>query len=444
MITTLTINDTPRSALRISSASMHLPPAMLQGSRKPGFLIQGGVVTPWYWQGFAIIEGERYVYSEELALSPWEDIYSRPFPVVIALLSSLTKLLEAAAITWFVPDFSLFLVETNGILLLPEDIRELQLGDVTGDTRIKGYERWIRPGMKGERAISYETVSFLYCTLTGTAPLEDHDSREDSYTPVPIGLLVPSIRKEDAVWIDTILTTPPGKESDSLETLREHLHKLTYLPVHPSKREKPAAALTPFLEKQAKRAARKRFLRKRGTLLAVVLIIILSAIGVGISGVKKSLEPPATAGFSQEETAVFYYESQNNLDATALGQTLARGVKSPAERIMTNLFVTSKTRQAYEGDDHYMPADEWVAEGKPELLENTMVFGVTGLQLSRIDDDTLLASYSYWLPDIREESDGPVSSQVIEYSIVEEIDLSAKRDYWLITAIRRIREQAVE
>jgi hypothetical protein len=70
--------------------------------------------------------------------------------------------------------------------------------------------------------------------------------------------------------------------------------------------------------------------------------------------------------------------------------------------MVTNFFVLSRVRQAYEANETVIPAQEWVNAGSPPT--ETTIFGVSDLTLEPLDSNesdgetTFLASYRLWLP----------------------------------------------
>ncbi len=436
---TITIDGRKKTALAISSASASVPPSVRNGRGEPGTFYDGKAVHEWYWQGFTQLNGKRYIYFEPMEILPLQALYSMPWNEAFERIAEIAELMRLSRPGVFLPADAIFLVAGRGILLLPRSIIEMQITGKSAEEVRETSEQWIRPGFRGEGTSVYLLTEYLYRLLTGHVPLGDEDSRDDSYTPLPPHLLNQQIPEKESRWIQNMLTAKSVSDLPDIdEWIRQFNTRRKVLVMAAPPVSSPL--LDSYLISRAKRVKRKRFLRKRGTLImglgAAAVMILLFAISM----ITRALEPPQTAGLEPEEMIAVYYQSQNDLDTELLNDTLDRGVRSEAENMVTNLFVTSRTRLAYEQNDGIFPAQEWLDQGRPPVEPGTIVYGITSLELTQIDDFTFRAEYDFWLPDSGSDSEEDAESGIgiLKQHIVEELDVRQEKDYWLITEIRRI------
>ncbi len=440
MIETATINEKQKTLLYISSEDTTIPSNILQGKRESGYLYKDGKLSEWYWQGFTQQNGNRYIYFEPIKLLHLEALFTLEKAELLKRISDIAELLKIVSCKRFIPQDALYLIEGGGILLLPFTIMELQNTGKNSDQVESTYEKWVRPGFRDEKISVYQLASYIYHYIAKEAPLENPDARDDSYKPVPINLYPGKLNPKAGVWIQKVLN---AKKTDEIQDISTWIEEFKVLrndffiknPIDTS------VKLESYLASREKRVKKNRFLRKRGNLLIASIVSLAAIIAVLVSILSNALAPPATVGLPPEEMLALFYQSQNTLDTELLGDCLDRGVKSEAENMVTYLFVTSRTRLAYEQNDGLVSAQEWLDQGKPEVDPTSMIFGITGLEITQLDEDTFLAEYTLWAPSSGEESGeegADTGLRVEQRSISEELDVRLKKDYWLITEIRKI------
>ena|GEM_PF-3718220 len=446
MIETAIINEKQKTLLYISSEKTNIPSNILQGKRESGYLYKDGKLSEWYWQGFTQQNGNRYIYFEPLKLLHLEALFTLEKTELLKRISDIAELLKIVNCKRFIPQDALYLIEGGGVLLLSFSIMELQNTGKNSDQVESTYEKWVRPGFRDEKISVYQMASYIYHYITKEAPLENPDARDDSYKPVPINLYPGKLNPKAGVWIQKVLN---AKETDEIQDISTWIEEFKVLrndffienPIDTS------VKLESYLASREKRVKKKRFLRKRGNILLASAVSLVTIIAVLASILSNVLAPPATVGLLPEEMLALYYQSQNTLDSELLADCLDRGVKSEAENMVTYLFVTSRTRMAYEQNDGLVSAQEWLDQGKPEVDPTSMIFGITDLEITQLDEDTFLAEYNLWSPSSGEEPDDDeayTGNIVDQTSIKEELDVRLKKDYWLITEIRRIDSTLVD
>jgi hypothetical protein len=446
MIETATINGTQKTLLYISQEETTIPSNILQGKRESGYLYKDGELREWYWQGFTQQNGNRYIYFEPLKLLHLETLFTLEKTDFLDRMSDIAELLKIVNCKRFLPQDALYIIEDGGILLLPFSIMELQTTGKNIDQVESTYEKWVRPGFRDEKISVYLLASYLYHYIAEEAPLENLEARDDTYKPTPINLYPGTLNPKAGLWIQKILN---AKKTDEIQDISTWIEEFSVLrddffienPIDTS------VKLEAYLASREKRVKKKRFLRKRGNILIASAAAFAAIIAVLVSILSNVLAPPATVGLPPEEMIALYYQSQNSLDSELLGDCLDRGVKSDAENMVTYLFVTSRTRLAYEQNDGLVMAQEWLDQGKPEVDPTSMIYGITNLDITQLDEDTYLAEYDLWAPSSGEEPENDetyAGNRVDQMSIREELDVRLKKDYWLITEIRRIYSKVVD
>ncbi len=441
---TLHIRGEEKSLIYISPQKTAVPANLLQGRKEAGWIYRNGNLEEWVWQGFAQHEGARYIYFDAQPLQPLETLFSMSGERAIAHLIEIGALFDLLRVDRFIPEDALYLLEGGGVLMLPPSIIELQVTGKTEQILYDTHEKWVRPGFRGPAAAVYQLSSLLYRIIGGSAPLDDQEARDDGYRPIPLQLLNTKLPDDAAGWLGAILNARKAQDLPAIEQWLASLklHSETLIAAARSS-PSPSPQLDQFLTRRAKRVGRIRFLRKRGTLLIVSIAALAVVLTIAVPMVTRALQPPATAGLSPEQMLGVYYESQNTLDSVLLEDCLARGVKSDASNLVTYLFVTSRTRLAYEQTDGIIRAEEWIAEGMPEIPEGYFVYGIVNLEIVQLDADTFIAEYDMWLPQSADENEVTSQTGSAGMHIVEELDVRAVKDWWVITEIREISRESL-
>jgi len=115
-------------------------------------------------------------------------------------------------------------------------------------------------------------------------------------------------------------------------------------------------------------------------------------------------------------------------------------------RTVVHLFATSRVREAHEMRNPHINAQQWVLDGRPEVQEAAMIFGIVNFQILEIlpfdQDYRVLVRYELFMPDVQEivqedGSPGTLTSYMVE-EIEEYIFLGQHRNAWKIRLIERL------
>jgi len=203
------------------------------------------------------------------------------------------------------------------------------------------------------------------------------------------------------------------------------------------------------LEKAAKKEALSTFMRKRGALVGGIAGGLALAALVVVSTIQARNDGPSMIGRSPIQVAEAYYQGLSGLDIETLeaaGDPKAKEISADSTMV-TNLFILTKTRLAYEGIDTLARAGDWLAAGRPPLDSGKMLFGVTGLELKEESASpssesgssrSIRALYSLWY---MERSGDEIGAElaVIEEKREDDLRLELTKKGWRIVGLERRR-----
>lgn len=455
------IKDTPMTSICIGSSSGELPKHLMTGEKSCGYIVRDDEVTPWYWQAISDRGEERFLVFDRLAILPFSEINRSLRPQAYTLLRSLAEALQKVPAGFvhptngFLETWRMFFLEEGGFLLLPESLSQIMLFSTSDADRFFHLGRYFKPNVEHPFGLCHQFTQFLYQAVTGFAPFEDADVREDRWRHLPLALGFTALNSESAQWIDWVLAMEPKEQREQVsaaysaeENLSWWLEKTAALNWPTTDESQPLEVLEQqhrnvqeFRTSQHRRATRRIFWRKRGALVvttSLIAILVFSIIG---TIVYRELQPPSTAGMSPPQIIYEFIEAQNSLDVSNMGASLARGTKNPYEMEVSGLFVSTKVRQAYEGVDPVMRADTWWEQGKPAIPETSMVYGTLSAEIIQIDESTFRAVLHTLSPLLDgEEESTPGFLLLHEIERIIDFDFRNTKGYWQITNITPIKE----
>lgn len=228
-------------------------------------------------------------------------------------------------------------------------------------------------------------------------------------------------------------------------------------------------------KKQEHRVETKRWFRKHRTLLISICTILVVGFFVGIFFFSSSQDKPTSQGLTSSQTLEMFYSAMNTLDVDqALGCTYGKEMKN-FTGVLSNLYVSFKARAMYNQNLQAQPLTKWLCLNQP--LSN-----LAGLsQVKIFDDEKIDAEQSSGKASDAEKtsakqsklffkaprknqhlkiltqenqqnlSDGDTKfykvnfytilteeqNQITLSSISDQVELSYKKNRWLITKIQR-------
>ena len=181
------------------------------------------------------------------------------------------------------------------------------------------------------------------------------------------------------------------------------------------------AALEAFIQTARKRISRKRFVRRNSGKIAAAAVLCAALIAVTAAVVVHLRKPPETAGMSAEAVIHGFYTAVGTLDQTITGAYTKNKAAALYDGLMVHLYVTGKTREAYERKKIYytpqefftlyetarsvdaVPAadDELIRYKKAviKLLGGGSVYGISGLEIAPAAQTGWFdVRFYHWLP----------------------------------------------
>ena len=119
------------------------------------------------------------------------------------------------------------------------------------------------------------------------------------------------------------------------------------------------AALDAFIQTARKRISRKRFARRNSGKIAAAAVLCAALIAVTAAAVVHLRKPPKTAGMSAEAVIRGFYTAVGTLDQTITGAYTKNKAAALYDGLMVHLYVTGRTREAYERKKIYYTPQEF-------------------------------------------------------------------------------------
>ena len=118
-------------------------------------------------------------------------------------------------------------------------------------------------------------------------------------------------------------------------------------------------ALEAFIQTARKDINCKRFIRRNRGKIAATAVLCAALIAVTAASVVYIRKPPATAGLSAEAVIRGFYTAVGTLDQTITGAYTKHNTGASYDNLMVYLYVTGKTREAYERKKIYYTPQEF-------------------------------------------------------------------------------------
>ncbi|MDR1949412.1 MAG: hypothetical protein LBQ38_08470 [Spirochaetaceae bacterium] len=332
-------------------------------------------------------------------------------------------------------------------------------------------ERWVHPDLSGGETTAFTAAALAYQLFCGVPPYENQDTetvhediREGNF--MPPRLRKPGLREDLALLIAETLGPAAGqrrgktgpiqkKDPGALGTLLGPPGFAPFdswiRPPDDGALEKLAAEREQYRKKNDLSVKSRRFVRRNTTILTAGLVALVIIGLVARSIVRGRADLPTTKGMAPTEVIEAYYGAFGTLDHTLMEACVINKAGKGDISLVTNIFVISKVRQAYEMNITAIDAREWQAAGSPPT-EQTVV-GVTDLHLVPLDSDpedgelTYRASGFLWLPaGMSSEEAGeetppdPAAAPAVApggYAFTDELRLVWHKDAWRIAELTR-------
>ncbi|GHV56919.1 hypothetical protein AGMMS49579_22050 [Spirochaetia bacterium] len=357
-----------------------------------------------------------------------------------------------------------------GRILFPPDRLIMRSIQAEGeDAWLDGVESQVNTELLANDAVSFTAGAILYRIMSGTLPFpnRDHDLlhqdiREGVF--LPLRLAAPGLDEKIVALVDQAIAfskNAKGKSRPGLEEFREALGKRhsrgvdSFFRTMDEAEQAKIAEEREQLQKKTERSVNtRRFVIRNAAIITGIFIAVIALGGIVGSIRKSNAELPTTVGMESAEVVQAYYGAFGDLDHTMMDACVTKKAGRGDIEMVTNLFVTSRVRQAYESmGATTISAQKWLDSGsEPTQLQ---VFGVSDLNIRKIhgdesgDEIRYRTSYMLWLPAgmgsaLDKENEDPIDAFVDPaptlpkgYPITDELTLMRVKGNWRIAEIIR-------
>ena len=459
--------------IAIADSSFRVKGYEVATERPAAKLYKNGEIKDIPWLGMRIYNSKRCLCFDEKAFGALDPIPATELPMSLRyrsfeLLNNLADALtliendsnQKDYLDWNFSTLSLssfYFLPDDSVFILPGKVSTIIDSLMSDEDKFANKEAWYVHLQANDFGKANFLFQLVYFALTGIKPYGLEDVRNTGYKPVPISLYFINNQGKLPVECEKFL-----KEIEHVfkmskkdmyqvrspyEYFKEKLTAAQKVSTPSSYIQTNSIICEDYLLKLNKRANRANFLRKKGTVLALILAAVIVIIAIAWYYIALAIAPPETAGSSKEEIVRYYYNALNDLDITKLEDSLASGCKSPDSGEVTSLYISTKTRQAYENVDSLINPQEWLDEGQPALIEGGMVYGVTNLEIEEISDTKVRATFDYYEPYDEETEEAEefdpytekeTSTQIARYKKVVDFTFVSKNTWLEISSIDEI------
>jgi hypothetical protein len=370
-----------------------------------------------------------------------------------------------------------------GTVFFPPEQLVRRTIEAGGDTVwLEGAERWTHPDLTGSEADAFTAGALLYRIFGGAPPYPANDIdtvRQDirDGVTVPLRLVTPELNEDLAILIACAIAPIsyytkqqksrfPAKRPD-LEALAQAAGETGNAPLSGTEalsggaggffrtltgaeRAKIEQEREQFKKRTEVTVKTTRFVRRNN---AIILGALAAAVIVGaiiFSTVRQRMAMFNTRGLTPVEVVETFYTSFNTLDHATMEACVVKKAGKEDINMVTNIFVFSRVRQAYQYDDITISPELWLEQGGQPTTQ--MVFGVSELDIAAVDTDdrdgevSYRASYRLWGANTGDTGDDPRALEpgmeltpVLPQgmALTDEVRLVLSKGAWRIAEIRR-------
>jgi hypothetical protein len=362
------------------------------------------------------------------------------------------------------------LIAPSGALLFPPEWLIRRVLEARGPGGwIAGADAWLHPDLSGEGALAFSAAALAYRVFCGSPPFHRDDAEtlhEDIREGVflPASLAAEGLRRDLAAALDRSLGLNEGKKAPpppgpaALETLlgppgTAPFSRFFSAPAG-EERQKWRMEREKFQKRRDQSVKQRRFIRRNRIALTASLAALVVAGLIAYSVVRGRADMPTTRGMSPQEVLDTYYGAFNTMDHLLMEACVLNKAGKEDINLVTNIFVITRVRGAYEMGAASLSPQEWMDRGSPPT--DLTVFGVSGLQTLCLDPDaedgqvSYRVDYELWLPDLYPQvnPEPPPDPEGLSppppalflpqgHPIRDEVDLQLHKGAWRIAGIRR-------
>jgi len=327
-------------------------------------------------------------------------------PKSLSILKNLSHAFEAAGnrLYWNMDSLPLsnILIFKNGDILLLSD----QMGDALDrfeEDNLRHHDKtvWFAHNcIEGYGKVQY-LFQLLYFTLSGVAPFEAEEVRENRFRALPLGLLFPPAGQKTEELFATVDKAISDNRKFQFSVrkpfafFRQIADAFSEVPESELKTgDNPGLAA--YHEKLVRNANRRIFFRKKGVKTFLITLGVAAVLGIIAFYIWRAVKPPATRYLDEEQMIVYYYDAMNRLDAADMSEPLKYGYDGPDFVEVSTLYVTSTVQKNYEGQSLVVDPRTWIENGMGSIPASSIIYGVTDVSVVKIDEDTYRATIHLW------------------------------------------------
>jgi hypothetical protein len=405
---------------------------LVKASRGSGWFYFAGTLRPWSTRGVLQEEGRLVVWGE---LTDAPDVAAPDrWPLDAAFLRSFAQAWTARAAAEPLGAFSPSAVlplkagEEWAFVFLPGELASV-LDAMIPLTQRLAWDHVRHPDLTGEAGWAFATAA-LSLAGEGQLPWAQDD---EAALRQEIRELKTTLREAELPDAPTEVTRRrldalKGKGTAAAWSA-DDAAEARAVAADPERRRSAAAA------RQARRRTQS-FWRRRGTVVGVVSAAAAVVLAIAASLVWGWLKPDVTDTWTPEQVVRGYYQALDALDSERLRKLTSfnhfneHDLSGDLDQA-TRLYVLKQVRTAYEKQDPIVDAEQWEAQGKPELAQGRQLYGLAGLTLDG-GGDRWTARYRRWVSDA---SDGRVT--ITGASVTDKLKLVRTGRGWKIASLTR-------
>lgn len=424
----------------------------------PGHIIRDWKIEEWRIDGAFKHEGRLYLHGPHLSGLFLEEAIQKSFPAALPYLTRLAHALVVLKRLGFGVEFiqtdSVYFLEEGGILFLPSALMK-ELRNMHPEVyKLRVFESISHPDIEEpEKGLSFSLAALLYRAIRGHYPFQA-DTEEEIHNRIrharllPLSLIEPGFREDLSRQILAGLgrgDTPAPSLEEWEEILSGCKQGGLHRDITEMEREQIRQRARKEEEKVGRAYRRKVFWQKHWKTVGIVAVAVVVVGGLAGSLLKNILAPRETRGFSPEQVVETFYQGMNDLNHTLMEDCVVERAGKQTIREVINIYVLSRVSLGYEGKTHVIGADDWDAQGRPELSPPESVYGVTdlvALQERGEPEPVFQVSYTKWVPEPGQDSgaDSAGSTELLEtegprftsLEMSERVYLKLDREDWVI------------
>lgn len=415
-VTQLSSGERTYTSIRIAPAHSGLHKAIRNPHTLSGWRVTANGVGQWRWNGTVEHQDWLYLTFADVAegLYPCTDIFRMELKDTLQMLERfLSTLQQVSEQEDFEPDAlylsSSFFDEEGSLYILHPQIAQFTQQNFEQLCPTPGMDE---TGPVGRRELVPMTAYLLQLNLLNRHSQEKQPQLDAAQVKTHLHTVIPELNPRIADFLFHSINRQSTARSPR-EDLREAAEEAAAWrkadvieKIHMDKAEERRTKAVSVQKSLRKREKLRRIKKKHGS-TAILTIAALVVIGFFAAPfVQRAFEPDITEGLSPTEVIELFYTSQNSLDHETMGECTTGSIGNSHINQVTTLFVIARIRQGVEMKDVFTPAPDWIEAGKPELKDNSFVFGVTELNIRKVEGSNQYeASYIKWstLPPDAEE-----------------------------------------